>query len=221
MWLTQPQLKPSLLSEEGNSSKVLDARGWQKKALQSSMPCVWIVGSRDVFYINRPKSFVHIFFAISHEAKTQGQSSYQRRTGREKIDAWPVSLEHKAKTWPTPPDCQCPSILVKSPRNIFFKAEVYNAWDEDIAVVNVFFGKETVMGEESFSPKGYLFPMDFQSLRGASEWALSTSSPPSEACLGSALVSASSPSSRLCTGLLPGSLGICSSERNSRCNIHV
>ena len=99
----------------------------------------------------------------------------------------------------------------------FYKAEVYNAWDEDIAVVNVFFGKETVMGEESFSPKGYLFPMDFQSLRGASEWALSTSSPPSEACLGSALVSASSPSSRLCTGLSPGSLGICSSERNSVC----
>ena len=32
----------------------------------------------------------------------------------------------------------------------YFKAEVYNAWDEDIAVVNVFFGKETVMGEESF-----------------------------------------------------------------------
>ena len=186
------------------------------------MSCVWIVGSRDVLYINRPKSFVHIFFAVSHEAKTQGQSSYQRRTGREKIDAWPVSLEHKAKTWPTPPDFfQCPSILVKSPRNIFFKAEVYNAWDEDIAVVNVFFGKETVMGEEMFFPKGIHFRWPSQSLRGASEWALSTSSPPSEACLGSALVSASCPSSRLYTGLLPGSLGICFPERNSRCNIHV
>ena len=26
------------------------------------------------------------------------------------------------------------------------KAKFYNAWDEDIAVVNIFFGKETVMG---------------------------------------------------------------------------
>ena len=26
--------------------------------------------------------------------------------------------------------------------------EFYNAWDEDIAVVNIFFGKETVMGRK-------------------------------------------------------------------------
>ena len=28
----------------------------------------------------------------------------------------------------------------------------YNAWDEDIAVVNIFFGKETVMGRKVFFP---------------------------------------------------------------------
>ena len=26
--------------------------------------------------------------------------------------------------------------------------EFYNAWEEDIALVNIFFGKDTVMGEE-------------------------------------------------------------------------
>ena len=26
--------------------------------------------------------------------------------------------------------------------------EYYNAWEEDIAVVNIFFGKDTVMGEK-------------------------------------------------------------------------
>ena len=28
--------------------------------------------------------------------------------------------------------------------------DVYNAWEEDIAVVNIFFGKETVMGKMPF-----------------------------------------------------------------------
>ena len=27
--------------------------------------------------------------------------------------------------------------------------EFYNAWDEDIAIVNIFFGKETVMGRDA------------------------------------------------------------------------
>ena len=32
--------------------------------------------------------------------------------------------------------------------NELFQAESeYNAWEEDIAVVNIFFGKETIMGE--------------------------------------------------------------------------
>ena len=30
------------------------------------------------------------------------------------------------------------------------QGEFYNAWEEDIAVVNVFFGKETVMGKMPF-----------------------------------------------------------------------
>ena len=32
------------------------------------------------------------------------------------------------------------------------QGEFYNAWDEDIAVVNIFFGKETVMGRKGFFP---------------------------------------------------------------------
>ena len=30
--------------------------------------------------------------------------------------------------------------------------EYYNAWEEDIAVVNIFFGKDTVMGEKMSVP---------------------------------------------------------------------
>ena len=30
---------------------------------------------------------------------------------------------------------------------MIFKDDFYNAWEEDIAVVNIFFGKDTVMGE--------------------------------------------------------------------------
>ena len=32
-----------------------------------------------------------------------------------------------------------------------FKDDFYNAWEEDIAVVNIFFGKDTVMGEHIFN----------------------------------------------------------------------
>ena len=34
---------------------------------------------------------------------------------------------------------------LKKKKNL--KDDFYNAWDEDIAVVNIFFGKDTVMGE--------------------------------------------------------------------------
>ena len=34
--------------------------------------------------------------------------------------------------------------------DVFFKDDFYNAWEEDIAVVNIFFGKDTVMGEHFF-----------------------------------------------------------------------
>ena len=33
--------------------------------------------------------------------------------------------------------------------NISFKDDFYNAWEEDIAVVNIFFGKDTIMGEKN------------------------------------------------------------------------
>ena len=29
-------------------------------------------------------------------------------------------------------------------------SEFYNAWEEDIALVNIFFGKDTIMGEQDF-----------------------------------------------------------------------
>ena len=34
--------------------------------------------------------------------------------------------------------------------DVYFKDDFYNAWEEDIAVVNIFFGKDTVMGEHFF-----------------------------------------------------------------------
>ena len=109
-------LSPLCSLKKGTLPKFWMQEVGKKKALQSSMSCVWIEGSRDVLYIKRPKSFVHIFFAVSHAAKTQGQSSYQRRRGREMIDAWPFSLEHKPSPWPTPPDFfQSPSVSIKSP----------------------------------------------------------------------------------------------------------
>ena len=44
----------------------------------------------------------------------------------------------------TPP----PVVTVLTEENELFQAETeYNAWEEDIAVVNIFFGKETIMGE--------------------------------------------------------------------------
>ena len=39
---------------------------------------------------------------------------------------------------------------------VYFKEEFYNAWEEDIAVVNIFFGKGTVMGEKDLIGKIYL-----------------------------------------------------------------
>ena len=33
---------------------------------------------------------------------------------------------------------------------VLSQEDFYNAWEEDIAVVNIFFGKETVMGRNQF-----------------------------------------------------------------------
>ena len=40
--------------------------------------------------------------------------------------------------------------------DIYFKDEFYNAWEEDIAVVNIFFGEDTVMGEKNLMDEIYL-----------------------------------------------------------------
>ena len=39
---------------------------------------------------------------------------------------------------------------------ISIEDEFYNAWEEDIAVVNIFFGKDTIMGEKFLMSKIYL-----------------------------------------------------------------
>ena len=47
-----------------------------------------------------------------------------------------------------------------------FKDEFYNAWEEDIAVVNIFFGKDTVMGEKNLIGKiPEIFPEFERSIR--------------------------------------------------------
>ena len=43
-----------------------------------------------------------------------------------------------------------PSCLSLFPIYTSLQEDFYNAWEEDIAVVNIFFGKETVMGEKRF-----------------------------------------------------------------------
>ena len=87
--------------------------------------------------------------------------------------------------------------------DIFFKDDFYNAWEEDIAVVNIFLGKDTVMGEKALIRRVCI--KSSQSLKEASKWVLSTLLPPSEGSLVSVLASASSHSSRLSTGFLPAS----------------
>ena len=39
---------------------------------------------------------------------------------------------------------------------ISIEDEFYNAWEEDIAVVNIFFGEDTVMGEKNLMDEIYL-----------------------------------------------------------------
>ena len=94
---------------------------------------------------------------------------------------------------------------------ISIKDEFYNAWEEDIAVVNIFFGKGTVMGEKDLFGKIYL--KSCQSLREASEWVLWTLLPPLEGSLASVLDSASSHSSRSSTGFLLASSRLTSTRR--------
>ena len=44
--------------------------------------------------------------------------------------------------------------------HLFSQEKFYNAWEEDIAVVNIFFGEETIMGEVyNFQNKIKLFSL--------------------------------------------------------------
>ena len=64
------------------------------------------------------------------------------------------------------------------------EADTYNAWEEDMATIDIFFGQETVMGEPKDSNKtnpkqicDKLFLNPIQSWRGALGWDLSSFSP--------------------------------------------
>ena len=45
---------------------------------------------------------------------------------------------------------------------ISIEDEFYNAWEEDIAVVNIFFGKDTVMGEKALKKSLYTIFSEFE-----------------------------------------------------------
>ena len=64
--------------------------------------------------------------------------------------ASPMRMRHKDSLLVTTPK------VIKSSHSsdysIVLKDDYYNAWKEDMAVVNIFFGKDTVMGEISLSP---------------------------------------------------------------------
>ena len=133
-------------------------------------------GERDLQRIWQLPSLLHLNLVQPDEEKAQGPAACHRVNG---------------KTF----SCKCLMF-------ISIEDEFYNAWEEDIAVVNIFFGKGTVMGEKNLV-KDYL--QSSQSLREASEWVLWTLLLPLEGSLVSVLASASSHSSRLSTGFLPAS----------------
>ena len=64
--------------------------------------------------------------------------------------ASPMRMRHKDSLLVTKPK------VIESSHSLDYsivpKDDYYNAWKEDMAVVNIFFGKDTVMGEISLSP---------------------------------------------------------------------
>ena len=82
----------------------------------------------------------------------------------------------------------------------------YNAWEEDFATLNIFFGHETVIGEINPSNE-YQFSR-WKSLREESLWDRLSLSHPLADSLAFSLASALSPSSRSSTGQLSGFVGI-------------
>ena len=136
-----------------------------------------ILGERDLQNLWQLNPLLHLNLVQPNEEKAQGPAACHRVNGK---------------------TLSCKMF------DVYFKDEFYNAWEEDIAVVNIFFGKGTVMGEKDLFRRIYL--KSCQSLSEASEWVLWTSLPPLEGSLASALDSASSHSLRSSTGFLLASL---------------
>ena len=87
-------------------------------------------GERYIYGNHELDSFLHLKLGQPNEKEAQG-----RPTGHK------IKGEFNFKLWRT----RHPS-----------QEDYYNAWEEDIAVVNIFFGKGTVMGEKDLIGKIYL-----------------------------------------------------------------
>ena len=84
-------------------------------------------GERYIYGNHKLDSFLHLNLGQPNEKQAQG-----RPTGHK------IKGELSFKLWRT--------------RRRPSQEDYYNAWKEDIAVVNIFFGKDTVMGENSIFP---------------------------------------------------------------------
>ena len=78
----------------------------------------------------------------------------------------------------------------------------YNAWEEDFAVLNIFFGQESVLGWALRKHQFHYVFLFIQTWNAASQWALLTLSLLLAVSLAFSLGSASSHSVRSSTGLL-------------------
>ena len=172
MRLTQPQPEPSLHAEGWIASCDLDGKGDQRPLLIT-----------DDFQFALKVKETYKTYESSLPSYISTLSNPMRRRHKDQL----LVTESTVKPW-----------AANFVTFISIEDEFYNAWEEDIAVVNIFFGKDTVMGEKVLMSKIYL--KSFQSLSEASEWVLWTSLPPLEGSLASVLDSASSPSLRSSTG---------------------
>ena len=152
---------------------------WTEKVIKDHIKtfAVLIPGERDLQNVWQLTPLLHLNLVQPDEEKTQGPAACHRVNGK---------------------------ILSCKFFDVFssFEDDFYNAWEEDIAVVNIFFGKDTVMGEKNtccISSCGSTVqcPQSWRGAFGLGRW---TSSPPWEDFLASVLDSASSRFWRLSTG---------------------
>ena len=83
---------------------------------------ILIPGERDLQNIQQLNSCLYLNPGQPNEKKAQGWSAFHWVNGK---------------------------ALSNNVFHLSFKDDFYNAWEEDIAVVNIFFGKDTIMGEKN------------------------------------------------------------------------